>query len=163
LSIIEAGGANTRFILDDANTFFKSVTNLLVDKFCRHVRERIIGAAIKSGQLRECKDPMWPLRVSWQGPGEATVDAGKTAQSDIALVDKGLLSHGRYWERQGKDGEHEWKRRIDEVIAQKKYIKEQAASAQIELDFKEVFNAGAPEPKPGASPSKDPTINKVGK
>lgn len=163
ISIIEAGGANTRFILDEAQIFFDAVQTMIVDKWCRHVRIKVLGRAMAKGLIPQCKDPEWPLKAIWKGPAKGTVDAGKTAQSDIALMDKGLITHDDYHARAGRDGEHKWKERVDEVISQKKYVKERAKAEGVEVTYDEVFNAGGKAGKPGESPSKDPSIKDKGK
>ena len=156
--IAELGGANTRFVIDEAQIFFDWVGTLIIDDWSSKVRKRMVGAAINAGMLPACDDPEWPLKVHWQRPARGSVDRGREAQSDIALLEKGLLSHADYHARFGEDGESKMIDRIREVAKQKKKVAEISASEGVEMEWDEIFNSGSG--KPGEPASKDPSMPK---
>ena len=141
-AIGDLGGANTRFVVDEAQRFFDMVGTIIIDKWSAKVRTRLVAAAMQSGALPMCSDPEWPLKVHWQRPAKGTVDRGRDAAANISLLEKGLLSHADYHGWSGEDGAQKDKERILEVAKQKKLVDEIAKTEGVQLTWEEIFDRG---------------------
>lgn len=97
-------GANTRLITAKAARRFEQRQNLLVAQLMRRVWRYAAAVAIKNGDLPETD--RWH-HVEWIPPRSITVDHGRDAQSDIALVEAGLMSRAEYFATWGQDWEEE--------------------------------------------------------
>lgn len=143
----DLGGANTRFVVDEAQTFFEKVGTMIIDDWSAPVRVRMLSDAMRLGLIPQCSDPMWPLKVTWQRPKRCTVDRGRDAAAMISLLDRGLISHEDYHASYGEDGAQKDLERIKEVSRQKKQVKEQSALDGTYMLWEEVFFRG-----PGIQP-----------
>lgn len=136
----ELGGANMRGTNDDAQMFF----DLIQDKiFWRHTRRIYLwktSRAVKSGALRACKDPEWWACKS-HGPAKLTPDNGRTAQSQVLLLNNGALSHPRLFDERGQDAYEEM---MEEILFQK-WLKETCAANGVDV-------TAIIKPVPGALP-----------
>lgn len=161
------GGANTRTILADAQSFFTDIATMVIDGWAAPVRNRMVAAAILANQknsalgIRDCKDPLWRTKIHWQTPPRITADPGKEAQANIDLLNNGMNTWADFWGGQGKTGRAKIQERIREV-----------AQAMLDLEAirKDLDPSGkvlTPEAfklekiiigggKPGEPPSRDP-------
>ncbi len=155
------GGVNTRFVVDEAQLFFDSVGTMVIDRWSRHVRNRVISAAMQSGRLLQCKDPNWPIKCDWRRPARGTVDRGKEAQSNISLMQQGMLTFGEYHGGFGKDGYEMAEERIKEVAWQKMKVAEIAKESGIQLDWSEIFDRGGGSPPANATKEETPPATKT--
>ena len=158
---LDLGGTDRRFAIDEAQTFFDSVGTIIIDDWSAPVRVRMLSDAMASGAIPECKDPAWPLKVTWQRPKRCTVDRGREAAAMISLLDRGLISHEDYHASYGEDGAQKDLERIKEVARQKRQVKEQSAIDGVFLLWEEVFFRGPgiqpiqpAQPKPATPPTK---------
>ena len=100
------GGASVRGELEDAQWLF----DLLMDKIvCQHsfpIYRWRTAKFVKEGRLRPCKDPYW-WTCSFRGPAKLTVDIGRTADANIALLKNGGLTYTRYYDERGLEAREE--------------------------------------------------------
>lgn len=122
-SVAGMGGANTRFILQDAEWFFEEIRQLLIDLFCQRVYSWVIANGIVNGELPECEDDNWHA-CNWQGPASLTVDRGRDGRLYMELVSGGMMSRQSWWSAQGQDGLKMRKAIIDEIAEDMAYCKE---------------------------------------
>ena len=134
-----AGGANTRYLLEDANIFFKECQSVIREQFCRPFWTFWIWNEIESGNLPYPGDDWW--RADWIAPKPPSVDLGRDGKLYIQLVQSGLMSRKRYNNLMGLDDDQE----EDDMIAAAKRLKEKCAAAG--LSVSEVI-----PPLPGAAP-----------
>ena len=97
-------GANTRLITAKAARRFEQRQNLLIAQLMRRVWRYAAAVAIKNGDLRPTNK--WH-HVEFICPRSITVDHSRDAQSDIALVEAGLMSRAEYFGSYGQDWEEE--------------------------------------------------------
>ena len=153
------GGANTRYILADAQWFFTYIGSLIVNEWAQPVRLRMLSAAMLANQrnpklgIPQCKDPNWMAAdaVHWQRPPKITADAGKEAQANIDLLANGMQTWNDYWGGLGADGDRKVVERITEVadamVAVKNIAKAKGLDPETELTYAAVFPMGADAPK----------------
>ena len=98
------GGANTRLILAKAQRKFEQRQQLIKSQVLHRVWRYAAAVAIKNGDL--------PATENWHHfeciyPRSITVDQGRQAASDIALLEAGLMTRAEYFGAQGLDWEEE--------------------------------------------------------
>lgn len=98
------GGANTRLITAKAARRFEQRQQLLINQALRRIWRYAAAVAIKSGDLPATAE--W-FSNDWICPRSITVDNGRDAASDIALLEAGLMSHAEYFGSYGQDWEEE--------------------------------------------------------
>jgi capsid protein len=123
--ISSAGGANTRYLLEDANQFFAEIQSVTREQFCRPFWTFWIWNEIESGRLEHPGDDWW--RVHFIAPKPPSVDLGREGKLYIDLVNSGLMSRKRYFGMLGLDADDE----IDDLIADAVAIKEKCEKAGI--------------------------------
>lgn len=138
-NITDAGGANTRYLLEDANIFFRECQSVIREQFCRPFWTFWVWNEIESGRLPYPGDDWW--RCEWIAPKPPSVDLGRDGKLYMNLVQAGLLSRKRYNNMMGLDDQQE----EDDMIAAAKRLKEKCAAAG--LSVSEVI-----PPMPGAAP-----------
>lgn len=122
------GGANTRFILQDAEWFFDEIRQLLIEVFCQRIYSWVIANGILNGELPACQDPNWHA-CNWQGPARASVDKGKDGRLYIELVANGMMTLEEWWSMFGKDHVKMRRKRIEEIAEDLAYCKEKGIPA----------------------------------
>lgn len=100
----KVSGANTRLITAKAARRFEQRQNLLIAQALRRIWRYAAAVAIKNGDLPVNANY---FKVSWVCPRSITVDHGRDAQSDIALVEAGLMSRAEYFGSYGQDWEEQ--------------------------------------------------------
>jgi capsid protein len=100
----KVSGANTRLITAKAARRFEQRQNLLIAQALRRIWRYAAAVAIKNNALPETAN--W-FEVDWIPPRSITVDHGRDAQSDIALVEAGLMSRAEYFGSYGQDWEEQ--------------------------------------------------------
>ena len=110
-NITDAGGANTRYLLEDANIFFRECQVMLREQFCRPFWTFWVWNEIESGRLPYPGDDWW--RVDFIPPKPPSVDLGREGKLYLSLVQAGLMSRKRYFNMLGLDEETE----TDDMIA----------------------------------------------
>lgn len=122
-NISALGGANTRFVMADAQGRIDEEQQWLVDNYCTRVWIYTIAKEMKYGGLRRCTDPEWMFKIGWIPPARRTVDFGKDGKLHLEQMKQGMLTFRRFY------GWHalRWKSEIDQWLDEKAYIKEGAA------------------------------------
>lgn len=118
------GSANARFILAKCRDV---ATRRNQDRrvWCNRVWQHVIAGEIAAGRLRPCREPRGMWFPKWINRAEWSIDLGRDANSEIALVesnltnpDKWCLSHfGMTYEELGR-------KRVETMAALKKYADE---------------------------------------
>jgi capsid protein len=143
-AIAGIGGANTRYVLADAQVFFSKLQQWLINVFCRRFYVYWLWHEIQAGRLSYPGNDWW--RHQWLCPERVTVDFTKDGKLLADLVDRGLLSPERYYGMQGLDAETEELDVIRRRARRKVMVEEIAAEEGVELTVTECF-----PPPPGST------------
>jgi capsid protein len=123
-NIAKIGGADTRYLLADAQKTVEAMQTLLADQFCSRFWVYSTAKALKAGTLRACQDPEW-WKHSWQAEQKLTVDIGRDGKLYLDMHKSGMISLKRWfssslgasWEPEMRDYLDERKWIIDEIDA----------------------------------------------
>lgn len=139
--ISKIGGANTRYVLADAQVFFSELQEWLINQFCRRFWKYWVWSEIQAGRL-PLRDDWW--RVDFIPPARATVDFGRDTKALLEIVRTGAMSTRRFAEMHGLDEEAEEDAAIAAAVRRKN--KCEAAG----LSVTDVFPPapGSPAPMP---------------
>lgn len=88
------GSVGVRLIGAKASRVFATEMEEMADRLNTPIYALVIGDAIARGLLRE--DPKWDS-VSWTGPKDVTLDAGRDARNDREAIAAGLMSFTEYY------------------------------------------------------------------
>lgn len=112
--IAALGGANTRFVLADAQGYIDQEQELLAKVSVKRDWNITIAKEIKYAGLREPRDASgrtapgsWLGRVSIIPPKRLTVDYGRDGKLMLEQLRVGALGHERWFEMQGQDAREE--------------------------------------------------------
>lgn len=136
-SIAGIGGANTRYVLADAQTFFERQQQMLINQFCSRFWVYWLWHEIEAGRLIYPGDDWW--RHEWVTPRKVTVDFGRDTKAFLEVVDAGGMSMKRFASIHGWDEETEEDDMIAAAIRRKRKIDEAAKREKIDLTVAEVF------------------------
>lgn len=117
-NIASLGGANTRFVVAEAQTWIEREQEKLIRTWLQPVWTHTIAAGIASGRLRPCRDPQW-WRVGWIPPPRLTVDFGRDGRLYIEQNRSWMLSLKTVYGWQGMD----WQVQTDQMLDEIAYIK----------------------------------------
>lgn len=145
-SVAGIGGANTRYVLADAQVFFSELQEWLINQFCRRFWKYWIWHEIEAGRL-PFREDWW--RVDFIPPARATVDFGRDTKALLEIVRSGAMSTRRFAEMHGWDEEAE----EDAAIASAQRRKEKCEAAG--LAVAEVF---PPAPGSPVTPAPDSEV-----
>lgn len=118
-NITGLGGANTRFVMADAQGFIEAGQQDLVDLKCQPEVEMILATGMATGALRPCSDPQW-WSARFITPPRITVDFGRDGKLYLEQIKSGALTFSRFHGWSGQDAEPEINRWLDEVALWKK-------------------------------------------
>jgi capsid protein len=113
-NISALGGANTRFILADAQGWIEEQQQELIDLYCARVYIYFIAKELKAGRLRKCQDPAW-FKHAWLPPPRLTVDFGRDGKLHAEQLRTGALTFKRFHGWQGLDSEEQSNQWLDEM------------------------------------------------
>ncbi len=122
-SVKDMGGANTRYILADANVLIQDLQHVVINPFSKPVYRWLLAGAMDRGELPVCKDPAFWL-AHWQTPPAITVDRGKEGKLWSDYVQKGLMTLDEFWSMQGRNPIKMRRQRIQEIAEDMAYCKE---------------------------------------
>lgn len=128
-NIAALGGANTRFVLADAQGWIEEQQAHLVRTYCSRVWLYTIAKAMKTGRLPRCKDPEWWKHV-WIPPPRLTVDFGRDGQLHLDQLKMGAITYTRLLGWQGQDFETHTDRWLDEIAYIKAGLNKDNAAAR---------------------------------
>jgi lambda family phage portal protein len=143
-AIAGIGGANTRYVLQDAEIFFSELRQLIEFQFCRKFWRFWIWTEMKAGRLPYPGDDWW--RVDFVAPQRLTVDTGRDGKLRLDLARAGLLSTTRYFNELGQDADQEVDDMIRDRCRLKRRLREISAEEGEEVTLEEII-----PPAPGAA------------
>lgn len=115
-NITQLGGANTRFVLADAQGFIDNGQQALVNDQLQPENEYILACEMEAGRLRRCQDPEW-WKALWIPPPRITVDFGRDGKLYLEQVKAGALTFRRLHGWQGNDFEAEQRQWLREYFS----------------------------------------------
>lgn len=113
-NIAALGGANTRFVLADAQGWIEEQQAELVRLYCSRVWVYTIAKAMKNGRLPKCSDPEWWVH-KWIRPPRLTVDFGRDGKLHLEMLKMGAINYSRLLGWQGEDFETHTDKFLDEI------------------------------------------------
>lgn len=144
--ITNSGGANTRFLLEDAAIFFRELQDLLINSFCAPFYRFWLWSEIEAGRISNPGEKWW--QCEWTPPPRVSVDFGRDGRLLSDLLQRGHISPQRYFSLQGLFGDREMEDTVRFYARRKKLVQQVAEEEGIELSPEEVFPPapGAPAP-----------------
>lgn len=113
-NIAALGGANTRFVLADAQAWIEEQQAELVRVYCSRVWIYSIAKAMKNGRLPKCADAEWWKHI-WIPPPRLTVDFGRDGKLQIEQLKMGVITFSQLVGWQGRDFDHHINQWLDEI------------------------------------------------
>lgn len=113
-NITALGGANTRFVMADAQQFVDVGQQFLVDSKCQPEWNFILATGLLNGDLPPCQDPEW-YKCIWIRPPRITVDFGRDGRLYMEQVKSGALTFSRLYGWQGLDVDTEQEEWLSEM------------------------------------------------
>lgn len=113
-NIAALGGANTRFVLADAQGWIEEQQAELVRLYNSRVWVYTIAKAMKTGKLPRCADPEW-WKHGWIPPPRLTVDFGRDGKLHLEQLKMGVITYSRLLGWQGQDFETHTDKWLDEI------------------------------------------------
>ena len=158
-NIYKLGGANTRFVMADAQTYVQTEQQDLVDTWLARDWVYHCAKEMKAGRLPRCSDPSWWLH-NWVTPERITVDFGRDGQVILKKWASMLLSTERVFQMAGQDAREELSKEMDLTV----WIKEEMAARKLTpVDFQIFRNSNItqmlaqnPPPDPETTPATKP-------
>jgi hypothetical protein len=126
-NITALGGANTRFVLADAQSFIDCGQQQLIDDKLQLETEFILACEMAAGRLRPCRDPEW-WKALWIPPPRLTVDFGRDGKLYLEQVKASALTFRRLHGWQGNDFETEQRQWVREWFSWGKVAKEESVA-----------------------------------
>lgn len=117
-NIAALGGANTRFVLADAQSWIEKEQEKLIRLYCQRVWTYTIAKGMATGKLRRCRDPRW-WNVGWIPPPRLTVDFGRDGKLYIEQNKSAMLTLKTIYGWSGQD----WQPQVDQGLDEIAYFK----------------------------------------
>lgn len=152
------GGTTARFIIEKADRRFKERRKRFSDSVMNRVWGHVIGNAINRGKLED--DPK-KFDLSWRGPADLSVDAGRDQSNDREDLKMGLITEEDHYGIRGLDYRVKRKqiaREADELLttaadlAKKHGITTEFALGLLRQSTPNGFMISAQQPTPAAKP-----------
>jgi len=128
-NIAALGGANTRFVLADAQGWIEEQQAELVRLYNSRVWVYTIAKGIKSGLLPRPSDPEWWVHA-WIPPPRLTVDFGRDGKLHLEQLKLGVITYTRLLGWQGQDFAEHTDKWLDEIA----YVKKGLADRKLTWD-----------------------------
>jgi lambda family phage portal protein len=141
----DAGGANQRWILEEAATAIDEIRDIIITNFAAPFWRFWIWQEISNGRLEMPNDGSDWWRVEFTPPARLSVDFGRDGRLMSDLLLRGQISPQRYYALQGLDADTQDADIIRFAARRKKLVQEIAKEEGVELTTSEVF-----PPAPGA-------------
>lgn len=132
-SVVKLGGANMRYVMQDAQSFIEQEQQTLIDSDLGIEYVYFLADQIAAGNLPKCPDPEW-WKHDWIPPSRWTVDFGRDGKLYLEQLRSGALTFRRYFGWQGLPFEE-----IDAWLDEYAYIRNGAIARG--LDPKLVLHA----------------------
>ena len=127
--IAALGGANTRYVMADAQSFIDVEQQALVDSFLARYYIYDTAVEIAAGRIRRPADPKW-WKHACIPPARWTVDKGRDGKLHLEQVRSGALTFRRMFGWDGYESENELTAWLDEV----KFIGDQAEARGLDRE-----------------------------
>lgn len=111
-NIAALGGANTRFVMADAQSLISSSQHDLIVDWLYLDYVLTIQDCMREGTLRACRDERWWAH-GWITPARVTVDFSKDGQMHLSMIRSGMMTLERWHAMQGQDAEEELIKQIE--------------------------------------------------
>lgn len=154
-NITALGGANTRFVMADAQQFVDVGQQFLVDSKCQPEWNVEIACGLLNGDLPRCEDPEW-WKVMWIRPPRITVDFGKDGRLYMEQVKSGALTFSRLYGWQGLDVDAEQDAWLEEM----RTLRERAKAKGLDPDLVTTMvygRSGVVSQQPATGEARKPT------
>jgi len=151
----DAGGANQRWILEEAASALDEIRDIITQNFAAPFWRFWIWQEISSGRLPMPNDGSDWWRVDFTPPARLSVDFGRDGRLMSDLLLRGQISPQRYYALQGLDADTQDADIIRFAARRKKLVAEIAKEEGVDLTVTEVF-----PPAPGtpvSAPASDLT------
>ena len=136
-NIANIGGANTRYVIADGQTFFEELqNNVLITQFCRPYYKFWLWSEIEAGRI-PARDDWW--RHEWGTPRKPTVDFGRDTAMLIQLAEKSILADDTIAGLLGYDLEHQDRSKIERRIMRERMIEDAEKQYGVDLDYNDLF------------------------
>lgn len=112
-NIAKLGGANTRYVMADAQSVIEKEQQLFIDTCLAREYFAFVTEEIVKGRLPKCPDPEYWAH-EWIPPSRLTVDYGREGKLHLEMIKSGALTFRRFfgWQGLGLDQIDSW---LDEV------------------------------------------------
>lgn len=131
-NITQLGGANTRFVMADAQSQIETEQQLLVEQFLGPYYIAWVRDMIEAGEIEDADD--WMLHT-WLTPKRLTVDFGRDGKLHIEQAKRGHITLKSLY---GYVGE-EWQIEVDQYLDERQYIKDGLKSNGRTLTWAEAY------------------------
>lgn len=125
------GGVTARYDAEDAQSAFDQLGDMITWNFVRREIIWKVAKSIKSGRLKQPKDPWWFEKILFRGPRKIIVDVGRMATAFKTLTRNAGMSIPRFIEEQGLDAYAE----IRDQVRFLKFVKEEAEAAGVPFEL----------------------------
>lgn len=149
-AMVNMGSASVRFVLEDANFFFKEIQGIIREQFCRPFYTFWLWSEIEAGRISHPGNDWW--RVNFVAPKSPSIDLAKDGQLYMKMVQSGMMSRKRYFSMMGWNPEDEMQSIVDGVLD----MKELCAEAGLKMSEVIAPLPGTPVPAGGAYEGEDP-------
>lgn len=154
-NIAALGGANTRFILDDAQCFVEEWQSLLVGAFLSRFFIFFIAREMKYRGLREPAGNLEWWRHGWSLPPRRTVDFGRDGKLHIQQNEAGMRTLRRHYGELGLDWEEEVRQDALERVTRATAIRDAAEAVGMTPEEVASLTSGKTAAPPPIAPRRD--------
>ena len=146
--ISKLGGANTRFVLEDAQGFIEERQQLLIDSYLSRFWIYFVAKEMRYMGLREPRGGGNWWDHSWASPPRKTVDFGRDGKLYLQQLEEGAMSRKKWHAMHQEDWEDEGKQMARERVRRAIWLREEAAAQGLSVDeVLAVDSAKAPAPE----------------
>ena len=153
----DAGGANQRWILEEAATAIDEIRDIIIQQFAAPFWRFWIWQEITSGRLPMPNDGSDWWRVDFTPPARLSVDFSREGRLMSDLLLRGQISPQRYYALQGLDADTQDADIVRFAARRKKLVAEIAKEEGVDLSVMEVFPPAPGSPVTVAASDLTPT------
>lgn len=154
-NITSAGGANTRWVLEDAAVFIREIQDIIIQSFAAPFWRFWIWQEIQAGRLEMPNDGEDWWRCDFTPPQRVSVDFGRDGRLMSDLLLRGQISPQRYYALQGLDADKQDEDTIRFAARRKKLIAQISQEEGVELTVADVFPPAPGSPVQPQEPDAD--------
>ena len=132
-------GTAMRFVIADAAAFFNNLQNILIDGLLNRVYGWVTSSFINNGQIEMPSKAFVPWAVSWTKPISITVDQTRVSNTEISLLQNGLLTYESYYSARGKD----WKQELTQRAKEEQFLDALSKQTGVDINRLRTLTQGA--------------------